>query len=157
MKRALIALALAGSPGVHAQPSQSMFVFQNRFWLNLHQFLSGEAYRRSVKAAPGLDPATLNASDRAIWISAIDPYNDIFKPNMVFDEGHIRMANALAMTEDAARLPESLDGALGPNIVAALKAAPRRSTAHASGPRASATTMLGSHPRNLSCRATKPP
>ena len=64
MKRVLIALALAGSPDVHGQPSRSMFVFQNRFWLNLHQFLSGEAYRRSVKAAPGLDPATLNASER---------------------------------------------------------------------------------------------
>jgi len=122
MKRILMALALACSPGL-AQPSQSMFVFQTRFWLNLHQFLSGEAYRRSVKAAPGLDAAALNASDRAIWISAIDPYNDIFNPNLVFDEGHIRMANALAMTDDAARLPESLDAALGPNIVAALKAA----------------------------------
>ena len=123
MKRVLIALALACSPGVHAQPSQSMFVFQNRFWLNLHQFLSGEAYRRSVKAAPGLDPATLNASDRAIWISAIDPYNDIFKRNMVLDEHLIRMANALAMTEDAVRLPESVDAALGANIAAALNAA----------------------------------
>jgi hypothetical protein len=89
----------------------------------LHQFLSGEAYRRSVKAAPGLDPATLNASDRAIWTSAIDPYNDIFKRKMVLDEGLIRVANALAMTEDAARLPESVDTALGANIAAALKAA----------------------------------
>ena len=155
MKRVLIALALAGSPSVHAQPSQSMFVFQNRFWLNLHQFLSGEAYRRSVKAAPGLDPATLNASDRAIWISAIDPYNDIFKRDMIFDEGLGRMANALAMTEDAARLPESLDAALGANIAAALNTA-RRYTARVFGPRVSATTMLGSHPRSLSCSATKP-
>jgi hypothetical protein len=123
MKRVLIALALAGSPGVYAQPSQSMFVFQNRFWLNLHQFLSGEAYRRSVKAAPGLDPASLNASDRAIWISAVDPYNDIFKRNMVLDESLIRVANALAMTDDAAPLPDSLDAALGVNISSALKAA----------------------------------
>jgi len=75
-----------------------MFVFKNRFWLNLHQFLSGEAYRRSVKAALGLDPATLNASDRAIWISAIDPYNDIFRRYMVLDEHLIRMANALSMS-----------------------------------------------------------
>lgn len=116
-------LALAGSPDVHAQPSRSMFVFQNRFWLNLHQFLSGEAYRRSVKAAPGLDPATLSASDRAVWISAIDPYNDIFKRNMVLDEGLIRTANALAMIGDASRLPESLDAALRGNISPALKAA----------------------------------
>src|SRR6516225_2665995 len=150
MKRVLIALAVAGSPSVHAQPSQSMFVFQNRFWLNLHQFLSGEAYRRSVKAAPGLDPATLNASDRAI-----DSYNEIFKRDMIFDEGLGRMANAVAMTEDAARLPESLDAALGANIAAALNTA-RRYTARVFGPRVSATTMLGSHPRSLSCSATKP-
>jgi hypothetical protein len=122
MKRVLIALALTGL-GLHAQPSQSMFVFQNRFWLNLHQFLSGEAYRRSVKAAPGLDPATLNASDRAIWTSAIDSYDDIFKRNMPLDEDLIRMSNALAMTEDAVRLSESSDAALGVNIAAALKAA----------------------------------
>jgi hypothetical protein len=127
-----------------------MFVFQNRFWLNLHQFLSGEAYRRSVKAAPGLDPATLNASDRAI-----DSYNEIFKRDMIFDEGLGRMANAVAMTEDAARLPESLDAALGANIAAALNTA-RRYTARVFGPRVSATTMLGSHPRSLSCSATKP-
>ena len=150
MKRVLIALALSGSPGVHAQPSQSMFVFQNRFWLNLHQFLSGEAYRRSVKAAPGLDPATLNASDRAI-----DSYNEIFKRDMIFDEGLGRMANAVAMTEDAARLPDSLDAAVGANIAAALNTA-RRYTARVFGPRVSATTMLGSHPRSLSCSATKP-
>jgi hypothetical protein len=100
-----------------------MFVFQNGFWLNLHQFISGEAYRPSVKAAAGLDQANLNASDRATWTSAIDRYNDIFKRNMVLDEGLIRKPNALAMTEDAARLPESLDTALGANIAAELKAA----------------------------------
>ena len=100
-----------------------MFAFQNRFWLNLHQFLSGEAYRRSVQAAPGLDPSTLNARDRAIWISAIDRYHDIFKRNMVIDEGLIRMANALATTDDATRLPESLTVALGANVAAALNAA----------------------------------
>jgi hypothetical protein len=42
---------------------------------------------------------------------------------MIFDEGLGRMANALAMTEDAARLPEGVDAALGANIVAALNAA----------------------------------
>jgi hypothetical protein len=31
MKRILIALALAGGIGAHAQPSRGMFVFQNRF------------------------------------------------------------------------------------------------------------------------------
>jgi hypothetical protein len=123
MKRVLIALALATGFGLHAQPRQSMFVFQNGFWLNLHQFLSGEAYRRSVNAAPGLDPASLNASDRAIWISAIDAYNDIFKRNMALDGGLIRMANALGMTDDGARLPQDLDAALGANIMIALNAA----------------------------------
>jgi hypothetical protein len=123
MKHVLIALALVGTPGVHAQPRQSMFVFENRFWLNLHQFLRGEAYRRSVEAAPGLNPTDLNASDRAAWISAIDRYDDLFKRDLVFDEGSRRMSNALGMTKDSARLPASLEGTLDADIAAALNAA----------------------------------
>src|SRR3974390_3303282 len=123
MKLLLVALALAGGPSVHAQPSQSMFVFQNRFWLNLHQFLSGEAYRLSVKAIPVLDPATLNANYRPTWISAIDPYNDVFSRNMVFDENLIRIANSLSAVEDTTHLPESLDAVLSADLLAALNAA----------------------------------
>lgn len=123
MKRVLIALALAVSPGVHAQPSQSMFVFQNPFWLNLHQFLSGEAYRNSVRVLPGLDPATLNESDRVAWSSAINAYNNIFNRSMVLDEDLIRISNALARTEDSMQLPDNIDMALGVNVSAALKSA----------------------------------
>jgi len=130
-----------------------MFVFQNRFWLNLHQLLSGEAYRRSVKATPALDPATLNASDRTIWISAIDPYDDIFERSMVLDGDLIRVANTLAMTDDAAPLPDSVEDALGPNISTALKAA-APIYAQDSGRRVSAQTTLGSHPQNHSCRSS---
>lgn len=60
MKRTLIALALASGIGAYAQPSQSMLVFQPAL-AELASIPQGETYRRSVKAAPGLDPATLNA------------------------------------------------------------------------------------------------
>jgi hypothetical protein len=123
MKRVLIALALAVSPRVHAQPSQSMFVFQNPFWLNLHQFLSGEAYRSSVRAVPGLDPATLNERERVAWSSAVNAYKDIFNRSMVLDEDLIRIANALALTEDSMQLPDSIDVTLGASVSAALKSA----------------------------------
>ena len=48
-----------------------MFVFQNNFWVNLHQFLRGEIYRRQVNARLGLDPASLSEADRAAWASAL--------------------------------------------------------------------------------------
>jgi len=88
-----------------------MFVFENRFWLNLHQFLRDEAYRRS-KAAPDLNSTDLNASDRAAWISAIDRYDDLFKRDLVFDERSRRMSSALGMTKDSACPPSSLEGTL---------------------------------------------
>lgn len=84
-------------------------------------WLAGEDLRRPE--TPDLDPATLSANDRAIWASAIDRYSDIFKRNVVLDEDLIRVADALAMTEDAASLPESSAAVPGANITAVLKAA----------------------------------
>jgi hypothetical protein len=122
MKRILVALAFACSLSVHAQPRQSMFVFQNNFWLNLHQFVRGEAYRHSVKAAPGIDPASLDEADRAVWTAAVDAYTDLAKRNVVFDDTLRRIANALAMVGDVAHLPDSLDAIIGASTTAALNA-----------------------------------
>jgi hypothetical protein len=70
---------------------------------------------------------------------------------MVLDDGLIRMTNALAMTDNAARLPENLDARPGSaSISVALKAAASIYRARLRPARASATTMLGSHPRSLS-------
>jgi hypothetical protein len=99
-----------------------MFVFQNSFWLNLHQFLRGEVYRRNVKAAPGLDPASLHEQDRAVWLGAMDAYSDLAKRDLVFDETLRRIANTLATVGDVAQLP---DGLLDASTTAALnRAAP---------------------------------
>src|SRR5215472_13459119 len=112
MKRILLAFLIAGSLGAQAQPDGSMFVFRNPFWLNLHQFLRGEDYRRGVKAAPGLDPASLSEKERAAWLSALDAYEEVGKHDLLFDDGSRRIANALAMAGDVERLPASLDSVL---------------------------------------------
>jgi hypothetical protein len=107
-------------PSTAQPPGKSMFVFQNGFWLNLHQFLRGEMYRRGAKETPGLDPASLDVPDRATWQSALDAYTDLAKRNVIFDPMLVRIANALAQVDDVAHLPESL---IDPGTTAALNAA----------------------------------
>jgi len=103
-----------------AQPSKGMFVFQNNFWLNLHQFLRGEIYRRRVPP-PGIDPASLSDADRAAWMSALEVYTDVAKGDLVFDESATRIASALATTTgDETELP---DGLIDARTTAALNAA----------------------------------
>jgi hypothetical protein len=111
MKRVLVSLAFLCSFGMPAQPRQSMFVFQNNFWLNLHQFVRGEVYRRGVKAAPGIDPAALNEADRAVWTAALDAYTDFATRDLVSDETLREIANKLATAGDLERLPDGYAGA----------------------------------------------
>src|SRR5690349_16325906 len=116
---AVFTLALL-SAAPAAQPATSMFVFQNSFWLNLHQFLRGEVYRRREKLTPGLDAASLTDVDRARWIAAVDTYVDAAKHDLVFDEWSIKTHNVLARLGDAVVVP---DGALDSTLVVALNAA----------------------------------
>lgn len=120
MKRTLIALALVANLGAQEAPRKSMFVFQNSFWLNLHQFVRGEVYRRNAKITPGLDPATLDEKDRAAWTGALDAYEDLAKRNLIFDETLRGVANTLATVGNADRLPDAIVGA---STTAALNAA----------------------------------
>ena len=112
---ALCAVLAAQQP-----PARRMFVFQNNFWVNLHQFLRGEIYRRSVNAPLGVDPASLTEADRAAWASALDVYTGISKQHLIFDAEAQRIDNTLAMAGDVARLP---DGLLDPTTTTALNAA----------------------------------
>ena len=102
---ATIALWTTAAP---AQPRGSMFVFQNNFWLNLQQFVRGEAYRRSVNATPGLDPFTLGDADRATWTAAVDAYADVAKRDVLFDAGLRDIQDKLATVGDVERLPDGL-------------------------------------------------
>jgi hypothetical protein len=123
MNRTLAALALLCTASVPAQQRRSMFVFEDNFWLNLHQFLRGEVHRRNVKAKPGLDPASLTEPDRAVWNGVIDSYADLAKRDVLFDELLRRIGNALATAGDVAQLPVSLDSVIGPDTRVALDAA----------------------------------
>jgi hypothetical protein len=107
LKVLAILVVLAHAAIVQAQ-TRATFVFQNNFWLNLHQFVRGEAYRRSVKAAPGLDPASLNDADRATWIAAVDAYADFAKRDVLFDPELRALNNALVAMRDIARLPDGV-------------------------------------------------
>src|SRR5215475_7427777 len=104
----MFALATLLATSAAAQPRTNRFVFQNSFWLNLQQFVRGEAYRRSVKAAPALDPATLSDTDRATWTAAVDAYADFARRDVLFDDTLRELQDKLATVRDAARLPDGL-------------------------------------------------
>src|SRR5262245_28560320 len=110
LKRLAAALVLLAvwAPDSITQTNQSMFVFRDNFWLNLHQFLRGEDYRRRAKLPPGIDPATLSEANRMAWSSAMDVYVEIAKGDLVFDENARRIANTLATTGELTRLPDGL-------------------------------------------------
>ena len=103
----LLLLGFCASVGV-AQTTRSMFVYQNNFWLNLHEFLRGEIYRRGAKLPPGIDPASLNDADRKAWASAIETYTDVAKHDQVSDEEAQKISNALSTTGTATRLRAGL-------------------------------------------------
>jgi hypothetical protein len=117
---ALTFTALCILPAAAQPPAQSMFVFRNNFWLNLHQFLRGEIYRRGAKLPPGLDATTLSDADRARWASAIETYVDVSKHDNLFDDWSIKTHRVLASLGDATVVP---DGAIDAAVAAALNAA----------------------------------
>ena len=110
LRRFLIGVVLLGlcARGALSQTSQGMFVYQNNFWLNLHQFLRGEIFRRAAKLPLGIEPASLNESDQKAWASAIDVYTEVAKQNLLFDAEARRISNPLAMTGDITRLGDGL-------------------------------------------------
>jgi len=124
VQQVLAVLAVLGvlghAPIARAQTRSATFVFQNNFWLNLHQFVRGEAYRRSVPAAPGLDPASLSDADRTTWVAAVDAYADFAKRDVLFDPALRTIDNALVAMRDVAQLPE---GVVDPATTKTLNAA----------------------------------
>ena len=120
---AFVAALLLSAVSTPAQERRELFTFQDNFWLNLHQFLRGEVYRQSVKAAPGLDPATLSEPNRQIWTHALESYTPIAKRDLLFDDGMRTISNTLAMSGDPAQLPDRLDPLTGAGVRAALNAA----------------------------------
>jgi hypothetical protein len=122
LQRIVVALLLAGvcAPHAAAQTPQGMFAYQNNFWLNLHQFLRGEIFRRDSKRTLGIDPAALSDDERKAWASAIEVYTDVAKQDLIFSAEARRISNTLTMTGDVTRLR---DGLLDARTTAALNAA----------------------------------
>jgi hypothetical protein len=123
---AFVCVSLGPSFGQDQPPTgakgaaRSRFVFKDNFWLNLHQFLRGEVYRRGTKIAPGLDPASLNENDRALWTAAMEAYVDFAKRDVLFDDVLPKVDNALTLIGDTPRLPASLIVVIGERETSAL-------------------------------------
>jgi hypothetical protein len=120
---AVLAALLLTTVNAPAQERPELFVFQDNFWLNLHQFLRGEVYRKNIKAPPGLEPATLTESDRRIWNQALESYTGLAKRDQLFDDLMRTSGNTLAMNGDPRQLPERLDPPIGAGTRATLNAA----------------------------------
>jgi hypothetical protein len=84
---------IIGIAGGGAAQDAPTFVFQNNFWVNLHQFLYAEAGRRqagrSTMVADGDE-------ERTAWQSALDTYAGLLKRSQVFDSGLVAINDALA-------------------------------------------------------------
>lgn len=118
----LVALLLT-TVNAPARQRPELFVFQDNFWLNLHQFLRGEVYRKSIRARPGLEPALLTESERQIWNQALESYTGLAKRDQLFDDLMRTIGNTLAVNGDSRQLPERLDPLIGADTRAALNAA----------------------------------
>jgi len=116
---AILLIVVSMPPGT-AQTQQTVFVFQNNFWVNLHQFLRGEVFRQGTNRPLGIDPASLSDAERAAWMSTMEVYTDVAKGDLIFDENARRIANTLATAGDVARLS---DGVLDARTIGALNAA----------------------------------
>jgi hypothetical protein len=93
------------------------FVFQNNFWVNLHQFLYAEAGRRR---AGRLTMETDGDEERTAWQSALDTYADLLKRSQIFDSGLVATNDALARISGG---DMAADGSIEPAIGSALNRA----------------------------------
>jgi hypothetical protein len=158
-----VAVLLLSTIGAGAQERRERFTFQDNFWLNLHEFLRGEIYRNSVKAPAGLDTATLSESDRQIWNQALESYTGLAKRDLLFDGLMRTINNTLAVSGDAAQLPESIDPLIGANTRATLNVAAPIYRARVWPARqrdneawiASAKALLASHESGMAARITQ--
>ena len=142
------------------QERPERFVFQDNFWLNLHQFLRGEVYRRNVKAKSGLDLASLSEEEQRAWNQAVESYRDIAKRDVLFDDLMRRINNELATSGTEEQLPPKLDSAIGASTRATLNSAAPIYRAHVWPQRqreneawiASAEALVASHQAAMAAR-----
>jgi hypothetical protein len=115
------AAAAAGRLALRAQPAaDSVFTFQNSFWVNLHHFLRGESRRRSVNEPLELAPADLGREQHSQWQRGLDVYAELIKLNLIFDKRLVAIDNTLAKIAGEAELRP---GVIEPEIAAVLNEA----------------------------------
>jgi hypothetical protein len=102
--------------------TNSVFLFQTNFWVNLHLFLRAESRRRSVNAPLQMPVTSLSTDEQAAWKAGLDAYDGMAKLSLISDDGLVRLINTLAEVGDATVLPSN---GIEPRIANALnRAAP---------------------------------
>ncbi len=84
------------------------FVFQNSFWVDLHHFLRAEARRQARGEELRVSGGELHDEQRAAWARALEPYRDLARRSLLFDEELVRINAALAGVGDADVLPAGI-------------------------------------------------
>lgn len=113
--------SVATEPPISTRPcTDSVFRFQDQFWVNLHLFLRAESRRRSGNAPLQLSVASLGSDEQATWKSALDAYDRMAKLSLITDDGLVHLTNTLAEEGDITVLATA---GIEPQIVHALNEA----------------------------------
>lgn len=101
------------------QTNETVFIFQNNFWINLHHFLRGESRRQSLNMPLQQPLAALGVDERLAWQSALDAYVGIANLNSL-DQQLVRIDNVLTRLKGTTSVRSNR---IDPKLRAALNAA----------------------------------
>src|SRR5262245_52160170 len=102
---AIVVIFASGQAATRA--AEPAFRFQSNFWVSLHHTLRGEARRRDVRGPALIKTEALKADERAAWSSALDVYAPYGKRDVTFDDGLVRINNALTLLADDAAIEKA--------------------------------------------------
>jgi hypothetical protein len=105
--RLVLAAACTLAPAAERAQAASAPVFQlqNNFWVNLHEFLRGEARRVASRAMPRMGTGIFADAERITWSKALTMYADVAPRDPASEAALVSIANALARVPDAQAVP----------------------------------------------------
>jgi hypothetical protein len=105
--RLAVALVCVLAPAVERPQAAAgpVFQFQNSFWVNLHQFLRGEARRAVTRGSPRMGTGLLADAERIAWSRALGAYGDLAARDPLTDPTLVAIINALARAGDSQPVP----------------------------------------------------
>ena len=97
---AVVCLLAPGAGGAQTAAAP-VFQLQNNFWMNLHEFLRGEARRASTRGVPRMRTGLFAEAERVAWSKSLAAYGDLARRDPAADAELIGMANTLARESTA--------------------------------------------------------